>query len=508
MFGCSPAFKETSKRLKECKRFYSSRTKRNRNFPFRHGKHSNFVPPESVLSILPDRQLVESFINNYLTTFEMTHRLLHIPTFKMELDEFWINSQDACPAWLAQFMMMLGLGCPRAKRVEDIKMVDGFLDAAEFYLSETSFMYKPSLVTLRAMCMMAIAKHIDIVAFDDSDGLWSFMGVIQRLAMSIGLHQDPSHFEDIGDMPLLEMEMRKRLWTTFMCLDVQMSMESGMPILLASPDFVVPEPRNFNDEYISLESDTSFLPDPKIFTSSSHQRVLAQSLPLAIKINSLINSPNQPIDSNTVLALSHQVKHLLKDAENTFKSASIQYPDCPCVNHQRIATEVFFRRLLLALHREQSLAPDSITLHPESYFTSLSCSYSLIILQRTFYEESSTSTSTSNEWLAELFKADFLIAALYVSLGLWQNTLSDKQYTFGVQMPERATAKIAMDACLGIWGSKIAISLDHCKTHYTLGMVLRGIEAREERSDLLAAMERAAMATIATVEEAFSGMKQ
>ncbi|PVH78034.1 hypothetical protein DL98DRAFT_636448 [Cadophora sp. DSE1049] len=501
MFGCSPTFQETSKRLKECKRFYSSRTKRNRNFPFLHGRHSSFNPPESILSILPDRPLAESFINNYLNTFETTHRLLHIPTFKQELEDFWITPTKICSAWASQLMMMLALGCPRAKRVEEIDMVDGFLDAAEFYLSETSFMYKPSLVTLRVMCMMAIAKHIDIVAFDDSDGLWSFMGVIQRLAMSIGLHQDPNHFEG---MPLLERELRKRLWTTFVCLDVQMSMESGMPMLLALPDFMCPAPRNFDDDDLSVSTDLlSTFSSSTIFTESSHQHILATSLPLAIKINTLINSNNLPIDASTILALSTQVKSILKEAQSMFESASVKHPECPWIIHQRTATEVFFRRLLLALHREQSLAPDSISLQPESYFTSLECSYSLIILQRTFYEDSN---DTDNEWLAELFKADFLIAALYVSLGLWQNTLSD-QYTFGVQMPERATAKIALEACLNIWGSKIAISLDHFKTHYTLGMVLAGVEAREASMDLLTAMERAATATILTAEDAFSGMK-
>ncbi|KAH7408905.1 fungal-specific transcription factor domain-containing protein [Cadophora sp. MPI-SDFR-AT-0126] len=502
IFGCSPAFQETSKRLKACKRFYSSRTKRNRNFPFLHRRHSNFNLPESIMSILPDRSLVESFINNYLSTFEMTHRLLHIPTFKKELEAFWAAPAEVCPSWLSQLMMMLALGCPRAKRVEDIEMVDGFLDAAEFYLSETSFMYKPNLVTLRAMCMMAIAKHIDIVAFDDSDGLWSFMGVIQRLAMSIGLHQDPSHFED---MPVLEMEMRKRLWTTFVCLDIQMTMESGMPMLLASPDFSCPIPRNFDDDDISISADlSSTSPLTKSVTESSHQQLLAKSLPLAIKINSLINSNEQPIDAKIILMLSNQVKATLKDSQNMFISAATQNPNCPWINHQRTATEVFFRRLLLALHREQSLAPNSISLHPESYFTSLECSYSLIILQRTFYEYSNT--TTDNEWLAELFKADFLIAALYVSLGLWQNKLSD-QYTFGVQMPERATAKIALDACLNIWGSKITISLDHFKTHYTLAMILAGIGSREANMDLLTAMERAAIATILTAEDAFSGIK-
>ncbi|KAH6695935.1 hypothetical protein BKA61DRAFT_623588 [Leptodontidium sp. MPI-SDFR-AT-0119] len=150
--------------------------------------------------------------------------------------------------------MMLSLGCPRAKRAEDMQMVDRFLDAAEFFLSKTSFMYKPNLVTLRVLCIMAIAKHIDTVAFDDTDGLWGFMGVIQRLAMFIDLHQDPSHF---SDMSVLEMELRKPLWTTFVCLDVQISMESGMSMLLALPNFACALPESFNDDELSITTSES-----------------------------------------------------------------------------------------------------------------------------------------------------------------------------------------------------------------------------------------------------------
>lgn len=72
-------------------------------------------------------------------------------------------------------------------------------------------------------------------------------------------------------------------------------------------------------------------------------------------------------------------------------------------------------------------------------------------------------------------------------------------------MPERATAKVALKACLDIWANKIAISVDHFKTHYTLGMVFGGIEAREANMDLLTAMDNAAMAAIVAVEEAFGG---
>lgn len=415
---------------------------------------------------------------------------------------FLKDTTQASDAWLAQLLLMLALGCPRARREQDTTMVDNFLDAAEIYLSKTQFMYKPDLTILRVMCMMTIAKQIDIVAFDDSDGLWNFMGFIVRLAAWMGLHLDPSHFTG---MPPLEMEMRKRIWITISMLDVQISIDAGMPILLASPNFECPAPGNFNDEELASPKERIITPHaPNAFTQATYQSLLAQSMPLAVKVTNSVNLATGPLDSVVIQNLNNQVRAHLNGALGLLDAPAKKYPYHPWILLQKTIIEIFYRRLLLALHRQQSLSPGSISLHPESYFACLECSYSLIILQRTFHEEANR---TDIEWFAEIFKGDFLIAALYVCLGLWQNNLSTN-IGGELRLPERETAMMAVKACLDIWSRKISISMDHYKTHLLLSMVIRGLEARENGIDLPIAMEAAAEDTIDAVEKAFVGKEK
>ncbi|RFU24958.1 hypothetical protein B7463_g11375, partial [Scytalidium lignicola] len=144
LFGGSvPGFENTAARLKKAKQLYKSRMKRNRNYPFCNGNTRSLPLTESIISVLPPREVVKTFVNNYLNTFETTHRLLHIPTFNDELTQFWIDPSSVSSGWLAQLLMMLALGCPRGQREKDITSVDTFLDLAEAYFNFTPFMYKP-----------------------------------------------------------------------------------------------------------------------------------------------------------------------------------------------------------------------------------------------------------------------------------------------------------------------------------------------------------------------------
>jgi hypothetical protein len=201
LFGKAPGFEPISARLKSCKLFYKHRRQRNRNYPFTDGRNERVQFTGSIISILPSRGIVECFVDNYILTFEGTHRLLHIPTFKTELARFWESPEGTEDGWIAQLFMILALGYPHGRREESTSLVDMFLDGAEAYLSRTPFLHKPSITTLRTMCMMAIAKNIDIVSIDDSDARWSFVGLILRLAMVAGLHRDPGYFDG---MPMLE----------------------------------------------------------------------------------------------------------------------------------------------------------------------------------------------------------------------------------------------------------------------------------------------------------------
>src|SRR5690242_2824924 len=103
----APGFENTAARLKKAKQLYKSRMRRNRNYPFGNDHVPTPSSIESIFSILPPREVTDMFIVNYFNTFETTHRLLHIPTFNIELEQFWEDPTAVSNAWLAQLLMML-----------------------------------------------------------------------------------------------------------------------------------------------------------------------------------------------------------------------------------------------------------------------------------------------------------------------------------------------------------------------------------------------------------------
>jgi hypothetical protein len=500
LFGKPAGFELISDRLKSCKLFYKLRRQRSRNYPFSDGRGERvqFVQfTGSIISILPSRDIVESFVDNYILTFEGTHRLLHIPTFKTELARFWEVPQGVEDDWLAQLFIILALGCPRGRREEDASLVDMFLDGAETYLSRTPFLYKPNMTTLRTMCMMVIAKHIDIVSIDDSDAGWSFLGLILRLAMASGLHRDPGYLDG---MPMLERQMRKSVWTTVVFLNIQNSFESGMPLLLKSSDFDSPPPDNLNDDDISNLIGHVEPRSPDEFTDSTYQSLLARSFPIAFEVISLVNSPAGTMDWSKVLDLNTKVRALLREADRLFNRAEDNgLEHARWIVLQKTSAEMYYRRMLLALHRQYTQIPNAVELHPESYWGSLECSFAMIILQQKLDEDSNDGSLV---WFAELFKGEFFISALYVALGLWRNDFNAQRNDL-FQLPEKQTATIALKSCLDIWEKKIVLSLDHFKNHLMLAMVIRGLKARDTGMPLLAAMIDAAESNISAVQRAF-----
>jgi hypothetical protein len=274
-----------------------------------------------------------------------------------------------------------------------------------------------------------------------------------------------------------------------------------MSLLLKLSDFDCPPPDNLNDDDISDVSENAAPRGLDGFTDSSYQSLLAGSFPVAFKIIDLVNSPGGTRDSGKVLAFNTEVRALLREADRLFSDAEDNTSEPPrWIVLQKASSEMYFRRMLLALHRQCTQIPNSVELYPESYWGSLECSFAMIILQQKLNEDSHDG---SLDWFTEIFKGEFFISALHVSLGLWRNNFHARTNDV-FHLPESQNATIALKSCLDIWEKKIILSLDHYKNHLMLAMVIRGLEVRDTGVPLLAAMIEAAESTISAIQHAFA----
>ncbi|KAH8748569.1 hypothetical protein F5882DRAFT_433040 [Hyaloscypha sp. PMI_1271] len=134
----------------------------------------------------------------------------------------------------------------------------------------------------------------EFVLLKDSatDG-WLLISMILHLAMRMGYHRDPDHFPLISPF---EGEMRRRIWTTILQLDLVLSLEMGLPRSATDTHIDTKQPRNLRD--CDFEEDTTEMPPPRPETEWTPvlpliaKGRLISALGLICDINTDINPPS------------------------------------------------------------------------------------------------------------------------------------------------------------------------------------------------------------------------
>jgi hypothetical protein len=314
------------------------------------------IPDTTVLlSLLPPKPVVDELLHLYLLYIESTHRVIHIPSFRNELADLWArrdNPDMISAAFVAQLLLMLAsaAGFFEAERppeiavsaiVRQLRVVD-WIRYSEKWL-DNSNIKRPDLTLLRIHCLLIIAKN--------NQGLkrsrtWLTTGMLVKLAMLAGYHRDPDHIPNITPY---NKEMRRRIWATIIELDLQIALDRGMPPSLQPTDFDTGPPLNIDDH--EIHESTTEMPRsrrPQEVTDSTFQVLLAQSLPLRLKICCLMNSP--------VVSCSYEDVQKLEWELSRFQASLPSWPAAPdpLMNHKLILwnalLETKLGQALLAIH--------------------------------------------------------------------------------------------------------------------------------------------------------------
>ncbi|KAJ5984453.1 hypothetical protein N7481_006552 [Penicillium waksmanii] len=115
--------------------------------------------------------------------------------------------------------------------------------AVEQALVRAGFLHTRKLIVLQAAVLFLSC------ACDPQDAhfVWTMIAVVTRLALSLGLHRDSSHF---GLGPF-ETEMRRRLWWYIYLLDVRSSDSQATSPQIREGDYDTLLPLNINDDDLS-----------------------------------------------------------------------------------------------------------------------------------------------------------------------------------------------------------------------------------------------------------------
>ncbi|EFE40106.1 hypothetical protein TRV_05175 [Trichophyton verrucosum HKI 0517] len=275
--------------------------------------------------LLPARPVTYNLVQYYFAFSSSTYHVLHKQTFYERLQDLYQHPQQAAASFVVQLLLVLSIvwsvDAPEPVAPSSDKSVTVTRNMAMEWIhwGDTwlfhSGIKRPNMVLLQTRCLLVLAKDAN---YTQKNQAWAATGTIVKLAMSAGYHRElgpdakVSHFD---------REMRRRIWSTIVELDLNASFDRGMPPTIQAVDYDALPPININDEDIT-ESSTQY-PEPKhwqIPTDSSFQVTLARSVDLRLRICALVNAPRIAISAAQLSELDDELTRHLSEVPRTWES--------------------------------------------------------------------------------------------------------------------------------------------------------------------------------------------
>jgi hypothetical protein len=336
----NPAFPQFNKDFKTWKERLSDHVE-NEDYSCQHNL--------SLLDMVPaSSEEVDELVRIYMKMFEATHRIFHIPSFWQEYREFWRDKSKACPAFVAQLLLVMATALlfrknqssgplPSEEPLAWRQMAVRWVHAVEVWLSHWQ---KRDLTLIRIYCLLIIAKRVNCMDVSGS------AGTVVRLALAMGLHRDPDKLPKIS---VFHAEMRRRLWATILELDLQASMEHGMPIRDGNYYDTRP-PLNINDWDV-MESTQAAPMERSNVTETSFQVQMLKSLPVRLEVARMINSLDPEPPYEEILRLDKELVQCLQDIPHNLKIETHSKVHIEAgLSLPKQLLDLHIRRYLLLLH--------------------------------------------------------------------------------------------------------------------------------------------------------------
>ena len=348
------------------------------NFPFGSAEALPYASLDKVQELLQGYRLdAPLFIDEYFRLYHPSLPVFEESTFREQLSTYLGNPLQVDPSWLAQYLIVLGLGAYASGRGQTESAT--LMYASEACLAKTTYMFRPTLANISTLCLMVVAKQVAHATCWVLDACWSLMGVVVHLSMMAVLHQEwMAGYTDAAFVK--ERMLRRRLWTTVVFLNIQLAFLTGQQCLLPQDTW---EPVFEADESATLED--------------CWDTLLPRAFPVIVAMQIRTNSTTNPItyaeaEHYDVLIRSHMQRILAHPGSTVL----------------HLALNVFFRRVLCNLHTQHAVLPNAASLYPTSYWSSLECSIAQMVHHRELFEGPPNMRLLSRPHMTSFFATAFV----------------------------------------------------------------------------------------------------
>jgi hypothetical protein len=213
-----------------------------------------------MLSLHPLPGQIRTYWAIYKDRVDPLVKVLHIPTIEttvLQAASHLANLSKGFEALL--FAIYYGAvtslspeDCQAKLNEDKTVLLSRYRFAIEQALARANFLTTEETIVLQAFVIFLICLRRN----NDARVIWTLTGLVVRIAQTIGVHRDGSHF----NLPPFEVEMRRRLWWQVCILDTRASEDHGCDPTIIEQSFDTKMPLNVNDVDISPDM-TEFPPE-------------------------------------------------------------------------------------------------------------------------------------------------------------------------------------------------------------------------------------------------------
>ncbi|RNJ58924.1 hypothetical protein D7B24_004017 [Verticillium nonalfalfae] len=276
---------------------------------------------------------------------------------------------------------------------------------------------KPGKYKVEALILYFGTEYLRLS--DAQRGTSIMMAIIVRLAMHSGLHRDPKHFQGLT---VFEHEMRKRLWTILVEIDVLVAFQFGLPGNVQHRYFDTGLPHNLYDE--DFDDTTTELPLERPFTERTPALYTIVKSRLVVAFGDIL-ARMADRDSPTygeVLRLNDQLEKAHEDIPPVLRarSFSLSIGDPIDLIMQRLWIELMYLKARVVLHRRYFALGRNDQRYAPSRFNCIDAATKTLEYQFDVNTEIQPGGRLSKErwFLSSLSTHDFLLANMMLCLEL------------------------------------------------------------------------------------------
>ena len=215
-----------------------------------------------MLSLHPPKEHIAKYWDIYKKNVDPLVKIIHVPTMTSKILDA-AQHLDDIPKGMEALLFAVYYSATTSLWAEECRTTLGeskedllarYRFGVEQGLARADFLQTDEIIVLQAFVIFLICLRRN----DDARVIWTLSGLVVRMAQSLGIHRDGSHFK----LRPFEIEMRRRLWWQICILDARASEDHGCDPTINDQLFDTKMPLNVNDE--DLVPEMPELPESKI----------------------------------------------------------------------------------------------------------------------------------------------------------------------------------------------------------------------------------------------------